>query len=244
MYNTGKKEWETFDKWPAASATHQKFYLSNDGKLAATQPAAAAGTSFVSDPMKPVPYTEDNTTTMGFTPHNYMSEDQRFAGRRTDVLVFQTDVLTDDVTLGGEIMANLKVATTGTDADWIVKLIDVYPPDEQNNPYMPNKNIILSNYQQMVRSQIMPARFRDGFEKAVPMVANQKTDVNFHLNDVLHTFKKGHRIMIQVQSTSFPLYARNPQKFVENPYKASETDYQKATHTVFNDSFIDVEVLK
>ena len=141
-------------------------------------------------------------------------------------------------------MANLKVATTGTDADWIVKLIDVYPPDEQNNPYMPNKNIILSNYQQMVRSQIMPARFRDGFEKAVPMVANQKTDVNFHLNDVLHTFKKGHRIMIQVQSTSFPLYARNPQKFVENPYKANESDYQKATHTVFNDSFIDVEVLK
>jgi putative CocE/NonD family hydrolase len=244
MYNTGKKEWETFDKWPAASATHQKFYLSNDGKLAATQPAAEAGTSFVSDPMKPVPYTEDNTTTIGFTPHNYMSEDQRFAGRRTDVLVFQTDVLTDDVTLGGEIMANLKVATTGTDADWIVKLIDVYPPDEKNNDYMPNKNIILSNYQQMVRSQIMPARFRDGFEKAVPMVANQKTDVNFHLNEVLHTFKKGHRIMIQVQSTSFPLYARNPQKFVENPYKANESDYQKATHTVFNDSFIDVEVLK
>jgi putative CocE/NonD family hydrolase len=244
MYNTGKKEWQTFDKWPATEATHMKFYLSNDGKLASTQPSAQAGTSFVSDPIKPVPYTEDNTTTMGFTPHNYMSEDQRFAGRRTDVLVFQTDVLADDVTLGGEIMANLKVATTGTDADWIVKLIDVYPPDEQNNPYMPNKNIILSNYWQMVRSQIMPARFRDGFEKAIPMVANQKTDVNFHLQDVLHTFKKGHRIMIQVQSTSFPLYARNPQRFVENPYKANESDYQKATHTVFNDSFIDVEVLK
>jgi predicted acyl esterase len=109
---------------------------------------------------------------------------------------------------------------------------------------MPNKNIILSNYQQMVRSQIMPARFRDGFEKAVPMVANQKTDVNFRLQDILHTFKKGHRIMIQVQSTSFPIYARNPQKFVENPYKANESDYIKATHTVYNDSYIDVEVLK
>lgn len=243
MFNTGKNEWRKFDKWPAAEASHLKFYLSADGKLADAAPAQGSCT-FVSDPMKPVPYTEDNTTTMGFTPHNYMSEDQRFAGRRTDVLVFQTDVLTDDVTLGGEIMANLKVATTGTDADWIVKLVDVYPADEPNNPYMPNKNIILSNYQQMVRSQIMPARFRDGFEKAVPMVANQKTDVNFHLNDVLHTFKKGHRIMIQVQSTSFPLYARNPQKFVENPYKAEATDYQKATHTVFSDSFIDVEVLK
>ncbi|RYU90192.1 CocE/NonD family hydrolase [Mucilaginibacter terrigena] len=244
MYNTGKKEWQTFAKWPAAEATHMKFYLDNNAKLTSTAPAATGSTSFVSDPMKPVPYTEDNTTTMGFTPHNYMSEDQRFAGRRTDVLVYQTDVLADDVTLGGEIMANLKVATTGTDADWIVKLIDVYPPDEPNNAYMPNKNIILSNYQQMVRSEIMPARFRDGFEKAVPMVANQKTDVNFRLQDVLHTFKKGHRIMIQVQSTSFPLYARNPQKFVENPYKAAESDYQKATQTVFNDSFIDVEVLK
>ncbi|MCO5936011.1 CocE/NonD family hydrolase [Mucilaginibacter sp. RB4R14] len=244
MFNTGKNEWRKFDKWPATEATHVKFYLNADGKLADAAPGATGNTTFVSDPMKPVPYTEDNTTTMGFTPFNYMSEDQRFAGRRTDVLVFQTDVLTDDVTLGGEIMANLKVATTGTDADWIVKLVDVYPADEPNNPYMPNKNIILSNYQQMVRSQIMPARFRNGFEKAVPMVANQKTDVNFHLNDVLHTFKKGHRIMIQVQSTSFPLYARNPQKFVENPYKAEASDYQKATHTVFNDSFIDVEVLK
>lgn len=244
MFNTGKNEWRKFDKWPAAEATHVKFYLNSDGKLADAAPSAQGNITFVSDPIKPVPYTEDNTTTMGFTPHNYMSEDQRFAGRRTDVLVFQTDVLTDDMTLGGEIMANLKVATTGTDADWIVKLVDVYPANEPNNPYMPNKNIILSNYQQMVRSQIMPARFRDGFEKAVPMIANQKTDVNFHLNDVLHTFKKGHRIMIQVQSTSFPLYARNPQKFVENPYKAEASDYQKATHTVFNDSFIDVEVLK
>ena len=244
MYNTGKKEWETFDKWPSPGATHQKLYLNNDGKLASAQPTQQAGTTFISDPLKPVPYTEDNTTTMGFTPHNYMSEDQRFAGRRTDVLVFQTDVLTDDVTLGGEIMANLKVATTGTDADWIVKLIDVYPPDEPNHAYMPNKNIILSNYQQMVRSQIMPGRFRNSFEKPEAMVPNQKTDVNFHLNDVLHTFKKGHRIMIQVQSTSFPLYARNPQKFVENPYKAEESDYIKATHTVFNDSYIDVEVLK
>jgi putative CocE/NonD family hydrolase len=244
MYNTGKKEWQTFDKWPVVNAAHEKMYLGADGKLAQSQPASSGSVSFMSDPMKPVPYTEDNSTTMGFTPHNYMSEDQRFAGRRPDVLVFQTDVLKDDVTLGGEIMAHLKVATTGTDADWIVKLIDVYPPDEMNHPYMPNKNIILSNYQQMVRSEIMPARFRNGFEKAVPTVANQKTDVNLGLQDVLHTFKKGHRIMIQVQSTSFPLYARNPQKFVENPYKANESDYIKATHTVYNDSYIDVEVLK
>jgi putative CocE/NonD family hydrolase len=244
MFNTGKKEWQTFDKWPAANAVHQKFYLGADGKLADNGPSATGSVSYVSDPLKPVPYTEDNTTTMGFTPHNYMSEDQRFAGRRTDVLVYQTDVLNDDVTLGGEIMAHLKVATTGTDADWVVKLIDVYPPDEQNNPYMPNKNILLSNYWQMVRSEVMPARFRNSFEKPEAMVPNQKTDVNFRLQDVLHTFKKGHRIMIQVQSTWFPLIARNPQKFVENPYKADDSDYIKATQTVFNDSFIDVELLK
>lgn len=244
MYNTGKKEWATFDKWPAPNAIHQKMYLGADGKLADAQPGTAGSVSFVSDPLKPVPYTEDNTTTMGFTPHNYMSEDQRFAGRRTDVLVYQTGVLNDDVTLGGEIMAHLKIATTGTDADFVVKLIDVYPADEPNNPYMPNKNIILSNYWQMVRSEVMPARFRNSFEKPEALVANQKTDVNFRLQDVLHTFKKGHRIMIQVQSTWFPIIARNPQKFVENPYKADESDYIKATETVYNDSFIDVQVLK
>ena len=244
MYNTGKKEWATFDKWPAPNAVHQKMYLGADGKLADAQPSAAGSVSFVSDPLKPVPYTEDNTTTMGFTPHNYMSEDQRFAGRRTDVLVYQTGVLKDDVTLGGEIMAHLKIATTGTDADFIIKLIDVYPADEPNSPYMPNKNIILSNYWQMVRSEVMPARFRNSFEKPEALVANQKTDVNFRLQDVLHTFKKGHRIMIQVQSTWFPIIARNPQKFVDNPYKANESDYIKATETVYNDSFIDVEVLK
>ena len=244
MFNTGKNEWKTFDQWPSPGAVHKKLYLNSDGKLADSQPATQGSTTFISDPLKPVPYTEDIPTTVGFTPHNYMSEDQRFAGRRTDVLVFQTDVLTDDVTLGGEIMAHLKVATTGTDADFFVKLIDVYPADEPNNAYMPNKNITLSNYQQMVRSEVMPTRFRKSFEKAEPMVANQKTDLTFRVQDVLHTFKKGHRIMIQVQSTAFPLFARNPQKFVENPYKADETDYIKATHTVYNDSYFDVEVLK
>ncbi|MGI4883407.1 MAG: CocE/NonD family hydrolase [Janthinobacterium lividum] len=242
LYDTGKKQWDTFAQWPAATATHQKLYLSADGKLA-QQPGAPGPVTFVSDPLKPVPYTEDLTTTMGFTPHNYMSEDQRFAGRRPDVLVYQTDVLADDVTLGGEIMANLQVATSGTDADWVVKLIDVYPADEPNHAYMPNKNIMLSNYWQMVRSEVMPARFRNSFEKPEAMVPGQKTAVDFHLQDVLHTFKKGHRIMVQVQSTWFPFIARNPQTFVPNPYKAADSDYVKATHSVFGDSFLDVEVL-
>lgn len=244
MYDTGKKEWEQFVQWPAANAVNEKLYLNATGKIDMTQPASAGSVSYISDPLKPVPYTEDNTTTMGFTPHNYMSEDQRFAGRRPDVLVFETGVLNQDVTLGGQIMAHLKVSNTSTDADYIVKLIDVYPADEQNNDYMPNKNITLSNYWQMVRSEIMPARFRNSFEKPEPMVPGQKTDVNVRLQDVLHTFKKGHRIMFQVQSTAFPLFARNPQKFVENPYKASESDYVTATETVYNDSYVEVQVLK
>jgi len=244
MFNTGKKQWEQFDKWPAVNATQQRLYLAANGKLEFTAPQRPASVSFISDPAKPVPYTEDLTTTQGFTPANYMSEDQRFAGRRTDVLVFQTDVLTEDITLGGEIMSHLKIATTGSDADWFVKLIDVYPMDEPNHPYMPNKNIVLGNYWQMVRSEIMPSRFRNSFEKPEALQPNKKTEVNFRLQDVLHTFKKGHRIMIQVQSTAFPLFAINPQKFVANPYKAAASDFIKATHTVFNDSYITVDVLR
>jgi putative CocE/NonD family hydrolase len=242
LFNTGRNEWKTFEKWPAANAQPMQFFLASTGKLA--QRAGNAYSEFVSDPMKPVPYTEDITTTQGFTPFNYMSEDQRFAGRRPDVLTFQTDVLTDDMTLGGEIMAKLKVSTTGTDADWVVKLIDVYPPDEPNHPYMPNKNITLGNYQQMVRSEVMRGRFRNSFEKPEPFKPGEVTDVNFRLQDVLHTFKKGHRVMIQVQSTWFPLIDRNPQTYVDNIFKADEKDFQKATHRVYDSSVIEVQVLK
>ncbi len=244
LFDTGRKEWKTFDKWPAPSAQNLSFYLSNTGQLTQQAPADQGFSEFISDPMKPVPYTEDNTTTIGFTPFNYMSEDQRFASRRPDVLTFQTEPLTEDITLGGEITAKLKVSTTGTDADWIVKLIDVYPPDEPNHPYMPNKNIILSNYQQMVRSEAMRGRFRNSFEKPEPFEANKVTDVTFRLQDVLHTFKKGHRVMIQVQSTWFPLIDRNPQKYVDNIYKADASDFQKATHRVYANSAIEVQILK
>lgn len=242
MFDTGKKEWKTFDKWPAANAKNQTFYLSSTGKLA--QQAGNAFSEFISDPNKPVPYTEDNTTTQGFTPFNYMSEDQRFAGRRPDVLVFKTDVLTEDMTLGGEITAKLKVSTTGTDADWVVKLIDVYPPDEPNHAYMPNKNITLGNYEQMVRSEVMRGRFRNSFEKPEPFKPGEITDVTFRLQDVMHTIKKGHRLMIQVQSTWFPLIDRNPQTYVENIFKADEKDFRKATHRVYDSSSIDIQVLK
>ncbi len=244
MFDTGSKQWKTFDQWPAKNVEKVKFYLNTEGTLAKTNTPSITSRSFESDPMKPVPYTNDVTTTMGFTPFNYMSEDQRFAGRRPDVLVYQTAVLESDMTLGGEILAKLNVSTTGSDADWVVKLIDVYPADEPNNEYMPNKNITLSNYWQMVRSEVMPARFRNGFEKPEPMIPNKATIVKFPVQDVLHTFKKGHRIMVQIQSTWFPLIQRNPQKFVPNIYKAEKNDFIKATHHVFNNSYIEVEVIK
>ena len=242
LFDTGKKEWKEFAEYPVKNAQKIDFYLSPTGKIAAGTPATGFS-EFVSDPAKPVPYTEDPKQILGFSPRNYMSEDQRFAGRRTDVLTFETDVLTEDMTLGGEIMANLKIATTGTDADWFVKLVDVYPGDEKNSPYTP-KNITLGGYQQMVRSEIMRSRFRNSFSKPEPLVANKVTDINFRLQDVLHTFKKGHKIMIQVQSTAFPLFDINPQKYVDNIYKAQESDFQKATHRVYGTSKVSVEVLK
>ncbi len=241
LFDTGLKQWKTFDQWPVKTAKKIQFYLQNNGKLSQTKPVKGFS-SFVSDPQKPVPYTEDNKQLFGFTPRAYMSEDQRFAGRRTDVLTFETEVLTEDLTLGGEIWAKLNIATTGTDADWFVKLIDVYPGNEPNTPYTP-KHITLAGYQQMVRSEIMRSRFRKSFSKPEALVPNRETAIDFRLQDVLHTFKKGHKIMIQVQSTAFPLFDINPQKFVENIYKAQESDFQKATHKVYSDSVIEVEVL-
>lgn len=241
LFDTGKKEWRSFSEYPVKTAQKLDFYLSKDGKLAQT--AQKGYSQYLSDPSKPVPYTEDPKQILGFSPRNYMSEDQRFAGRRPDVLTFETDILTEDMTLGGEIMANLKFSTTGTDADFFVKLIDVYPGDEPNSPYTPS-HITLGGYQQMVRSEIMRARFRNSFSKPQPVVANTKTDLNFRLQDVLHTFKKGHKIMIQVQSTAFPLFDINPQKYVPNIYKAEKTDFQIATQRIFGDSKVTVEVLR
>lgn len=251
MFDTGKKLWRTFDQYPLKSAKQTKLYFHDGGKLAQTPPDSTAKqpfTEYVSDPNKPVPHTEDRTTLGGITMRKYMSEDQRFAAQRPDVLTFQTDTLTEDMTLGGEITAALKVATTGTDADWVVKLVDVYPGWEPNHAYMPHKNIVLGGYQQMVRSEIMRSRFRKSFEKPEPLKPNEITPITFRLQDVLHTFKKGHRIMIQVQSTWFPAFDRNPQKYVENIYKANAEDFVKATHRVYhtkNDaSFVQVEVIE
>ena len=242
MFDTGKKEWKQFAEWPPKAAQKTQFYLRENGKFTTEIPSSASFTEYFSDPNKPVPSSTNLKEFNGFTPRNYMSEDQRFTENRPDVASFTTEILSDDITLAGEIKVKLKIASTGSDADFFVKLIDIYPADEKNIKEKPG--VIYGNYHQMVRSEIMPARFRNSFEKPETLVPNQETEVVFNLQDVLHTFKKGHKIQIQVQSTAYPLFAVNPQKFVENPYKAEKTDYTKAFQKIFNNSVIEVEVLK
>jgi putative CocE/NonD family hydrolase len=237
MFNTGKKEWQKFDKWPPENIPPVQLYFGENGKLSVNKTInEKAVFEYISDPAKPVPYTSQ-TEGLTFTPRAFMSDDQREASRRPDVLTFETDTLTDEVTIAGEILAKLKVAISGTDADFIVKLIDVYPPDHPSYEHNP-KNIIMGGYQQLVRSEVFRGRFRNSFSKPEPLVPGQVTDINVPLQDVLHTFKKGHKIMIQVHSTWFPYIDRNPQKYVENIYKADEKDFIKSTIKVYGTSVI------
>jgi len=199
-------------------------YARENSTLANDPPAQSAGESFdefVSDPAKPVPYTEAITSRMTV---EYMVEDQRFAGRRPDVAVYQTEPLDTDMVLAGPIGVDLWVTTTGTDADFIVKLIDVQP-DGTNAANLPN-------YQMMIRSEVMRGRFRDSFERPAAFQPGVPAKVRLELLDVLHRFKKGHRLMIQIQSTWFPLVDRNPQKFIDNIYLAKPEDFQKANHRI------------
>lgn len=241
VFDTGNKEWKTFDAWPPKNTEKQVFYLQDKENLS-KQNGDTGFEEFISDPKKPVPHTEE-IKQQGLTPRKYMTDDQRFAARRPDVLVFETEVLNDNVTLVGDIMAKLQVSTTGTDADWIVKVIDVFPNDEPETkevqPYLK-----MSNYHMMVRSEVMRGRFRNSFSKPEPFVPSQKTAVTVKLQDVFHTFKKGHKIQIQVQSSWFPLIDLNPQTFVDNIFYAKPEDFKKQTHRVYNDSEIEFKVLK
>lgn len=239
MFNTGKKQWEKFDVWPPKDIPPLKLYFGENGKLSVNKPLdEKMSFEYISDPAKPVPYTSQ-TEGLTFTPRNFMSDDQRDASKRPDVLTFETEVLDDEVTVAGEILARLKVAMSGTDADFIVKLIDVYPADHPNYDHNP-KNIVMGGYQQLVRSETFRGRFRNSFEKPEPFIPGQVTDVNVPLQDVLHTFKKGHKIMIQIHSTWFPYIDRNPQQYVENIFKAEEKDFIKSTIKVYGSSVIGV----
>jgi len=234
MFMTGRNEWRKFDCWPPKNVKTEKIYLHEDGRLS-FNPARSSKISFdefVSNPKKPVPYTEDIWFDM---TKEYMTDDQRFASKRPDVLVYQTEVLDSDIILAGPLTAHLNVSTTGGDADWVVKLIDVYPEDAPDNPTT-RKGMRMGGYQQMIRSEIIRGRFHNRFEKPEAFTPGKIEEINLELQDVLHCFQKGHRIMVQIQSTWFPLADLNPQKYVDNIYQAKSEDFVSATHRVFHDA--------
>lgn len=241
IFFTGANEWKHLPKWPVDEVSYESYALRKGGYLSRIVPLIAPFTSwdeYISDPAKPVPYTED--IHFGRT-REYMTDDQRFAARRPDVLVFQTEPLENDLTLAGPITADLMVAITGTDADFVVKLIDVFP---DNFAYEKGNEYVMNGYQMLVRGEVMRGKFRNSFEKPEPFVPNKPTRVKYELPDVAHTFKKGHRLMIQVQSSWFPLVDRNPQQFMDI-YQAKDNDFKKATIRVYhNDSKIILPILK
>ncbi|WP_208295655.1 CocE/NonD family hydrolase [Fibrivirga algicola] len=246
MFDTGANQWRTFETWPPKAAAAQSFFLAGN-LLTPASAGQALPVEYTSDPAKPVPYTDG---TWARRNNAYMIEDQRFAARRPDVVVFQSEPLQNDLILAGPISIDLRVTMTGTDADFIVKLIDVLPDTTTNRTVgtaspttTGSKNVTLGGYQRLVRGDVMRGKFRKSMEKPEAFVPGQPTPVTFTLNDALHTFKKGHRLMVQVQSTWFPLVDRNPQTFV-NISTASDGDFQKNTIQLSPDSSVKLTLLK
>lgn len=249
IFFTGENEWRKLTVWPPNNVEYKNIYLHADGKLSFENKTAKGNmySEYISDPAHPVPYTED---VGGGRTREYMTDDQRFASRRTDVLTFSTDVLTEDITLGGPLVADLMTSISTTDADFVVKLIDVFPDDFRYDPVQyPNPmqnfgiNYPMGGYQMLIRGEIMRGKYRNSFAVPEAFTPNKITEVKYTLPDVAHTFKKGHKLMIQVQSSWFPLADRNPQKFV-NIYKADDSDFQKSTIRIYSDSKIILPVLK
>jgi putative CocE/NonD family hydrolase len=231
VFETGGNRWQSYDRWPPSGTTTRTLYLQPNGGLSFTAPTGDAFDEFVSDPAKPVPWSAETRTTQG---HLWMVEDQRFASTRPDVLTYQTEPLAEDVVIAGPIQASIVVSTTGTDADWIVKLIDVYPgtaPDNQPNP----RGTRMGHFQMLLAGEVFRSRYRESYSAPKAMVPNQPTKIEFDLRDRYHRFLKDHRIMVQIQSSWFPVIDRNPQTFV-NIYAAKATDFQKATHRVYRSS--------
>lgn len=239
VFETGANVWRKYDSWPPARAVAKTLYLHAGGRLSFDPPVANEGSDeYVSDPAHPVPFISYVATSV---PQRYMTDDQRFAARRPDVLVYQTEPLEEDVTIAGPVSPKLKIASSGTDSDFVVKLIDVYPDDYPDpEPVDASKRIIgpppirLGGYQQLLRGEPMRAKFRNSWEKPQPLEPGKATDLNFTMPDVDHTFRKGHRIMVQIQSSWFPLVDRNPQTFTEIP-DAKPEDFKKANEQVFHD---------
>jgi len=248
LFQTGSDTWTSFDSWPPREAATRNLYFREDGKLSFDTPqttASEASDTYFSDPAHPVPYRHRPVDMTYPEDHpgswyTWLVQDQRFVDQRPDVLTWETDELADDVTLAGQVTAKIFASTTGSDSDWIVKLIDVYP---EKYP----QNWKLSGYELMISDEIFRGRFRNSFEKPEAITPGEVTPFTIDLHTADHVFKKGHRIMVQVQSTWFPLYDRNPQKFVPNIFEAKESDYQKATQRVYRSkrypSSVEISVL-
>ena len=244
IFETGSYEWKKYTQWPPENMQQVPYYFRKNGSLSAGNVANAEGyTEYTSDPARPVPYT--NLISRGRN-NEYMSEDQRFASRRPDVIVFMTDTLTEDITLSGPVTADLFVSITGTDADFIVKLIDVLP-ERTPNPSPNPKQVQMGGMERLVRAEVIRGKFRNSFEKPEPFAPGKVTAVKYELPDVAHTFLKGHRIMVQVQSSWFPLVDRNPQKYLRIP-DAKESDFIQSTIRIYHEpgraSKLTIPVLK
>ena len=243
LFETGSNQWLRFDEWPPKNASQKSLYLAPNGALSFTDPAPQSSDEYVSDPAKPVPVLAGIGAGM---PGDYMTYDQRFASRRPDVLTYQTEPLDHDITFAGPVTPVLKVSTSGTDSDFIVKLIDVYPNDYPNPDPNPAR-LQMGGYQQLVRGEPFRGKYRNSFAKPEPFSPGKPAKIEYVMPDICHTFRVGHRIMVQIQSTWFPLVDRNPQQFEDIP-TAKSTDFVKATEHVFlggpDGSHLKVQVLE
>jgi len=239
-FQTGSNVWKSYSAWPPKETEIKKLYAAPNDKCSLEKPTSTGFTSYVSDPAHPVPYRTppiEATYGQGSRWYTWQVEDQRFVSSRPDVISFTSDSLINDLTVTGKIIAHLFASTSGTDADWVVKLIDVYP---NRDP----KNFLMSQYQFPVAMEVFRARFRKSFSNPVPLTPNKSEEFVIDLHDVNHVFKKGHRLMIQVQSTWFPLIDRNPQKYVPNIFEARDNDFQKAEQRVYYNTYIEMPVRK
>ncbi|HQJ47452.1 MAG TPA: CocE/NonD family hydrolase, partial [Ignavibacteriaceae bacterium] len=219
VFDTGKNEWSNFDTWPPKGINEVKYYFQEEKKLNNTiADKTNSYSEYISDPFNPVPYTAKFIDSKAFYNRIHLIEDQRYFSTRPDVLTFTTEPLIEDVTIAGPIVADLFVSTTGTDADFVVKVIDVYP-DNEKDPDPNPKEVKMGGYERLVRTEIMRAKFRNSYEKPEPFIPNKVTEVKINLNDAFHTFKAGHKIMIQVSSSYFPFFDVNPNTFCDI-YKA------------------------
>ena len=223
VFETGTNKWRHFNQWPPANSVDVNYYFNSGHSLSGKKNNSKNSfDKYISDPENPVPYTNK---IQGRRNNEYMVEDQRFAASRNDVFVYASPLLNEDITITGKILADLFVSISTTDADFIVKLIDVLPENENDS---------MAGYQRLVRAEVMRGKFRNDYQKPEPFVPGKISEVKINLNDVDHTFKKGHRIMVQIQSSWFPLVDRNPQKFMRIP-DANENDFQKSSIHIYYD---------